>query len=250
MAKKYILQDLPKCEDCVIRNSSLFGEIETSHLDNVRSLRTSQITFNTGDYIYHEGDMPAQAYTLQQGWICLFKTFEDGSRQILNFALPGEFLNYKLSNDPLDHSAIAQTDITLCVFPLDLFKSVLSELPELSMAISSLTEISIERCYSALASTASSNAEVKVAYLLLSLYVREMSLKQDESNSVYLPITQVDIGDALGLTSVHVSRVFKSLQTKGLINYQNRNLCVPNEENLAKVANVSLEEFKKLLLVV
>ncbi|WP_299880255.1 Crp/Fnr family transcriptional regulator [uncultured Cocleimonas sp.] len=250
MARKFITQDLPKCENCAIRKSSLFGEIDTFHLDKVRELRTSQITFNAGDYIYHEGDIPTRAYTLHQGWVSLFKTLEDGGRQILRFALPGDFLSYKSSNRALDHSAIALTDITLCAFPLDRFKTKLADLPELSIAISSVSEMTIQRCYSTLTTIASHNAEVKIAYLLLSLYIRETSLKQNQSEPIHLPITQEDIGDALGLTTIHVNRTFKGLQNKGLIECNNRNLHIPDQTNLAEVAKVNLESLKKLMVVV
>ena len=49
-------QNLPKCEDCVIRDSALFGELETEQLDKARVLRSAQQTYEAGEYLYHEGD--------------------------------------------------------------------------------------------------------------------------------------------------------------------------------------------------
>ena len=110
--------------------------------------------------------------------------------------------------------------------------------------------MTIQRCYSTLTTIASHNAEVKIAYLLLSLYIREMSLRQNQSGSIHLPITQEDIGDALGLTTIHVNRIFKVLQNRNLIECKNKSLNIPDQNNLAEVAKVSLESLKKLMVVV
>ena len=249
---KLVTQNLPKCKNCSIRKSALFGELETKHLDKARSLRSSQVTYSAGEYLYHEGDTPDKAYTVYGGWVSLFKNLENGDRQILRFALPGDFLCYKIGRHRvLDHSAIAVSDVTLCAFPIDRFRDTIAELPELAMAISSVTETVTERCHTSLTSIASHPAETKVAYLLLSLYIRELALKNDEVvDCISFPITQEDIGDALGLTSIHVNRVFQSLRKQGLMECKNKCLWIPDQEALAKVARVSLPELEKLMVAI
>lgn len=228
---------------------SLFGELETSQLDKARSLRSAQTMISAGEYLYHEGDVAQKAYTVYDGWITLFKNLENGDRQILRFALPGDFLCYKIGkNKIMDHSALAVSDTTLCTFPIDRFRDTIAELPELAFAISSITDLVTERCHTALTSIASHPAETKVAYLLLSLYVRELALLKNTTSCVPFPITQEDIGDALGLTAIHVNRVFQSLRKQGLIECKNKCLTIPDQEALAKVARISLLEMKKLMI--
>ncbi len=241
-------QNLPKCENCAIRENALFGELETEQLDKARSLRSAQQTYEAGEYLYHEGDISEKAFTVYSGWVTLFKNLKNGDRQILRFALPGDFLCYKVGrNRSVDHSAIAASDVTLCAFPIDRFRETIAKLPDLAFAISSVTEISTQRCHSALTSIASHPAETKVAFLLLSLYIREMSLSNG-AECVPFPITQEDVGDALGLTSIHVNRVFQSLRGQGLIECKNRCLWVSDQEALAKVAKISLSELEGLMV--
>ncbi len=241
-------QNLPKCEDCAIRSSALFGELETSQLDKARKLRSSQVTYQTGEYLYHEGDTADKAYTVYSGWVTLFKNLENGDRQILRFALPGDFLCYKVGHhSTLDHSAVAASDVTLCAFPIDRFRQTIAELPDLAFAISSVTDTTTQRCHSALTSIASHPAETKVAFLLLSLYIRELSLI-GEAECVPFPITQEDVADTLGLTSIHVNRVFQSLRSKGLIECKNRCLWVSDKEALAKVAKINLSELENIMV--
>jgi len=246
---KFITQKLPKCKDCAVRNAALFGELETDHLDKARALRSSQVQFSAGDFLYHEGETPDKAYTLYEGWVTLFKNLENGDRHILRFALPGDLLCYKTGkNRVLDHSAVAVTDATLCAFPIEGFTNTIAEFPELSFAINSVTNTVMEQCYSALTSIASNPADAKVAYLLLSLYVRECSLKNETPDGIPLPITQEDIADALGLTAIHVNRVLQKLRKLGLIKCKNKVLWIGDQEELAKIARVNLSDIKKLMV--
>jgi len=246
---KFIIKNLPKCEQCAIRDASLFGELETEQLDKARSLRKAQHMYAPGDYLYHQGDTPEKAFTVYKGWIILFKILENGDRQILRFGLPGDLLCYKAGkNKILDHSAIAVTDVTLCAFPLQDFSQRIKSLPELSIAISSITSLATERCYSIYTAIASHPAETKVAYLLLSLYVRMSALGKKTEDDITFPITQEDIGDALGLTSIHVNRVIQSLKKQGLIECKNKRLWVKDQQALAGIAQTRLSELKKLMI--
>lgn len=241
--------NLPKCKDCAIRKSALFGELETHHLDKARVLRSAQQTYTAGEYLYHEGDEPEKAFTIYNGWVSLFKNLENGDRQILRFALPGDLLCYKIGrNRILDHSAIAISDVTLCAFPIVGFRQVIAELPELAFAISSMTEAVTERCHAALTTIASHPAETKVAFLLLSLYIREQSLQVEDLGFVKFPITQEDIADALGLTAIHVNRVFQSLRKQGLIECKNKCLWIQDEPGLAAVAKIGINDLKKMMI--
>lgn len=243
--------NLPECKTCSIRKAALFGELENEHIDKARELRTCQQTYVAGEYLYHEGDVSDKAFTIYSGWVSLFKNLENGDRQILRFALPGDLLCYKIGrNKKLDHSAMAISDTTLCAFPLDGFRRVIAELPELAFAISAVTEAVTERCHAALTTIASHPAETKVAFLLLSLYLREQSLHDEALDFVKFPITQEDIGDALGLTSIHVNRVFQSLRNKGLIECKNKCLWVLDEHELAEVAKIGINDLKKMMISV
>ncbi|MCK4675114.1 MAG: Crp/Fnr family transcriptional regulator [Gammaproteobacteria bacterium] len=241
--------NLPGCKECAIRATALFGELETKHLDRARALRSAQVVYDAGEYLYHEGDVPEKAYTLYKGWVVLFKDMQNGDRQILRFALPGDFLCYKVGKHKvMDHSAIAASEATLCAFPIDRFRETIAELPDLAFAISSITERATQRCHTVLTTIASHPAETKIAFLLLSLFIRELALHPVNTECVPFPITQEDIADALGLTSIHVNRVLQVLRKDGLIECKNRCLRVYDIIALADRAKISLPEIEHLML--
>jgi CRP/FNR family transcriptional regulator len=246
-----ITQNMTKCKGCVIRSSSFFSHFEQNQLDKAHALRSSQEILTEGEHLYYEGDIAEHAYTIFKGWVILYKSLENGNRQILSFALPGDLLSYKIGkNRSLDHSAVAVSDVTLCTFPIDRFKSVISELPDLAIALGSMACLISERSNSTLTTIASHPAETKVAFLLLSLFIKERATSNSHKGDycAYFPITQEDIGDALGLTSIHVNRVLQELRKKELIQCKNKCLRIPNQKALAKVAKIKMTELEALML--
>ena len=247
-----ITQHLPKCEACSIRTASFMNQLEMEQLGKVHTFRSSMDMYSEGEHLYYEGDQCQHVYTVYKGWIILYKSLENGNRQILRFALPGDMLCFKVGkNKVMDHSAVAVSETSLCVFPIDRFKKTVGESPELAVALSSMSCLISERYHSMLTTIASHPAETKVAFLLLSLYLRQRAVdrKQNETECcVHFPITQEDISDALGITSIHVNRVLQSLRKKGLIECKNKCLKVPDEEALAEVAKVDRDALQALML--
>lgn len=134
------------------------------------------MTFSSGEYLYHNGDIPSKALTIHEGWVILFQILEDGSRQILRFALAGDLLSYKTGKDkPIDHSAIAVTEVTVCSFPINGFKDTIAKLPELFFAISSITNILTSRCYSTLTSIAKKMQKQSCLFTIKSAHPRRLT---------------------------------------------------------------------------
>lgn len=237
---------LPKCLQCPVRSSALFGLLNTEMLDKVRALRTHQLLLEVGEHLYRQGDKPSNAYTVYEGWIMLYKNTHDGDRQILRFALPGEFLGYRVGPAAMhDHSAQALSNIKLCSFPIHQILKQASQFTALLEAIQAMNDTTMERCHSTMMTIAHKSAESKVAYLLLTLFTRERSVRAPTNNCIPFPVTQEEIGDALGLTAIHVNRVMQSLREKKLITCQNRCLDILDFVGLIKVAQMDESEIKR-----
>lgn len=241
-----ITKGLPKCAQCPVRSSALFGKLNTSMLDKVRELRTHQLVLGVGEHLYRQGEKPSSACTVYDGWLVLYKNTIDGDRQILRFALPGEFLSYKVGTDVVhDHSAQALSSVKLCSFPIPKITEEAGRFAELLVAIQSMNDTTMERCHSSIASIANKPAKARIAYLLLTLYAREQSVRSTAESCIPFPLTQEDIGDALGLTSIHVNRVMQGLRAKGLLACQNRCLTILDQPGLIKVAQMDSHELRQ-----
>jgi hypothetical protein len=73
-----------------------------------------------------------------------------------------------------------------------------------------------------------------VAYFFCELFWRHRAAGLSEDHSLQLPLTQTDIGDALGLTSVHVNRVLQGLRRDGLIHVSSPTAVAARRRSAAK----------------
>jgi CRP-like cAMP-binding protein len=62
--------------------------------------------------------------------------------------------------------------------------------------------------------------------------VRFKSVDLAPDGSLGLPLTQEELGDALGLSTVHVNRVLQALRADGLITLQSGKLTINDWESL------------------
>lgn len=83
-------------------------------------------------------------------------------------------------------------------------------------------------------------AKESIAFIILELFYRVKhqfpSSPDNSADSIDFPITQEDIGDAIGLTNVHVNRVIKELMSEGLIYCNKKHLKILDEEKLSEIA--------------
>lgn len=87
------------------------------------------------------------------------------------------------------------------------------------------------------------NAYQRIAHLFCELYLRLEAVGIAADYRCPLPLTQIDLSDALGLTSVHVNRVLKELRGSGLITLKSSTLEIGSWEALTRAC-----EFDRIYL--
>ena len=233
------------CERCSIRGMSLFKDIQEDRLGWIQSYRKDQILIPARSKIFEEGNKHEFVYTLYSGWGIIYKTVSNnGKRQILRFLLPGDFIGYQANaSGVITHSAGTVTKSTLCAFPRIHLKEILKSNPEIALRLLDMQSTNISLCQSHLIATGRKTAKESISFLLLELFYR-VQFQFNESftpstNSIYFPITQEDIGDALGLTNIHVNRIIKELIESRLIDCHKKKLSILKESQLCNSAGFS-----------
>ena len=79
-------------------------------------------------------------------------------------------------------------------------------------------------------------AHSAMAHLFCEIYLRSKSVDQIEGGACAMPVTQDMLGQALGLTAVHVNRTLQSLRETGIIEHKSGRLYVHDFERLAAIA--------------
>lgn len=222
------------CSGCPVREASLCRGADLALLE---TLRVGERILSPGMDLAFQGVNCANIYVVLDGWVCLYELMEDGRRQILQFALPGDVVGFRGDGEPLTYSAQSLTAVAACVIPWGRFLKAAHRNPELALRLSGLMARDGAMAYVHLTSVGRRTALERVAYLLLELFYRARTrFPVTRGDSIALPLTQSHIGDALGLTPVHTNRMLRELREAGIIELSQRTLRVINPDRLASAA--------------
>jgi CRP-like cAMP-binding protein len=184
--------------------------------------------------LIQEGDCSKDLQLLAEGWAYRHLLTREGARQITAILLPGDFVN--LDGLLLDRSDYAVRTLT----PV----SVVSLSRASAMAVA---ERHVQSMHLYLRRIAVENAmlgrwalclgrmsgRTRLAHFLCELAVRLAGIR--ESHTFECPLTQEQIADVLGLTSVHVNRTFKNLRSDGLVELCGKTITIPSFADLARI---------------
>jgi CRP-like cAMP-binding protein len=194
-------------------------------------------TVNRSMDVVREGDSPAHVYIVLDGWAARYKVLPDGSRQITAFLLPGDFCNGEITVfKKMDHSVVALTPLTVALASPDTLIAMIRDQPELAQAFrrAALVDEAVLRAW--VVNLGRRDAYGRVAHQACELHARMSHLSLLKKDEFDLPLTQEQLGDALGLTAVHVNRILKRLRDEGLMQLQNRTLTLLDAKRLGEVA--------------
>ncbi|WP_150292602.1 Crp/Fnr family transcriptional regulator [Sphingobium estronivorans] len=183
--------------------------------------------------IVSEGTSPDRIHIILEGWAARYNVLPDGSRRITAFLLPGDFCEIHATVlKKMDHSIIALTDCQVAFVSPEQINSIAGSTPSLARAFwrSTLIDEAILRRW--LVKGGRSDAFEAVGHLLGELYVRARLVGLTSDHSLEMPLTQEEIGDATGLTPVHVNRVLKRLREFELATIKGGTLRINNIEAL------------------
>jgi CRP-like cAMP-binding protein len=184
-------------------------------------------TIDASTYMLREGQRPTRCAFILDGLAYRQKLTPNGEREIVSILMPGEFVDLQnLFLDESDHDIQALTRLTLAEVPIAALRLFIETCPAAGQAlwIDALVESSIHREW--LLNVGRRNARSRLAHLLCEFSVRFQKSTIADAIAYELPMTQEQLGDALGLTPVHVNRVLKSLENDGLIARKKRQVSV------------------------
>lgn len=192
-----------------------------------------------GAQLFRPGEPCHEVFELTEGWAFLYTLFPDGRRQILNFVLPGAILGFHpAQNEITTYGVEALTNIVAAPYCISASK-LFERHPEIGMRLAWLLSRDLRLAFDHLASMGCLSAQERVAHLLLELFVRyRMRWPGHQIEDLHLPLTQEHIGDATGLTSVHVNRMLRDLSKKGILEFQYRRLRILDPDRLLELAAV------------
>lgn len=219
-----------------INQVAFVDQTRRSGLQDVLSLVRIKSRIGRDEDIVGLGPSPKHLTILLEGIACSYTRLEDGSRQIYSFQYAGDFCNLHQYALPEADSAVAVAALTDCSIGTIAFKDIdlaMGRHPDLGLALwrVAMRESSIAR--ERLLNVSRRPALQRVAHLLCEQLTRLSAIGIDNN---IVPLTQIALADAVGLSAVHLNRTFSDLRRLGLLAKSSRVIEVVNKERLVQLA--------------
>ncbi len=211
-----------------LRRLEAFGPLPEDDKRLIQSLTLHSEAVDANKDIIREGDRPNDVNLIAGGFAIRYKLLSNGNRQIVGFLMPGDICDlHVFILAAMDHSIATLTETQLIKLPRADVLALL-ERPAISRALLMVTLVNESTGRDWLTNIGQRGAEQRLAHFLCEWHLRLRALDLADNNECDFPVRQSQIGEAIGLTPVHVNRVLRSLRERELIIIKSRRLTIPN----------------------
>lgn len=196
-----------------------------------------QVVVEPGKQVVRQGDVPRTAHLLLEGRTCRYRLLKDGRRQITAILVPGDVCDLEaVMRGRADYSVEALAPSVLGEIPADHVDGPDEVDADVRRVLwrQLLRDEAIAREW--MVGMGRRNAKERLAHFICELRERLHKVGMGESDSYDLHLTQNDLADVLGLSTVHVNRVIRELREEGLAEVRKAVLHLVNPAGLAELA--------------
>jgi len=191
-----------------------------------------------GMRIIEEGRLQKKIFFVLDGWAVKYKTLKDGNRQIVNFILPGDIIGlFAPLFQHAEHTVESIVSMKLGVFPADKLIETVQDAPRLALALAWKAGQDERILEEQIVSLGRRSSAKRMAHLFIELYRRLRLSGYTREQAVILPVNQLLLSDALGLSHIHTHRIFRELEKHELIERLPGRIILHNLSILASLAD-------------
>ena len=186
--------------------------------------------------LVREGGTSEQLFMITEGWACRYRTARGGSRQIVALMVAGDVANLDaLMFGRADYGVRILSASKIVALSCDRVQALAEQHAGIAKTLTRLAMVENTILSQWALCLGRQSAQQRLAHLFCELAVR-LNGDEPEASSFDMPLTQEQLADALGLTSVHVNRTMQQLRAEGLIATSNRIITIPDVGRLRQVA--------------
>jgi CRP-like cAMP-binding protein len=221
----------------LLRKLERFCPISEEEQRTLMSAISAERVFAPGEDLIHEHRQTEGVFVIVDGFACRYKLLPNGRRQIVGFLLPGDMCDLRVFLlRRMDHSIAALGPVSALQIPPDAALGLLESSTRLTRALwwSTVVEDSITREW--IVNVGYRSAFERVAHLFCEIFWRLESVGLARDNQCHLPLTQIELGDTLALSSVHINRTLMGMRRANLVNLHRGHLELLNRPALELAA--------------
>ncbi|WP_170149491.1 Crp/Fnr family transcriptional regulator [Rhodoplanes roseus] len=231
-----------KPHELLWRRLSSFAPLSDQERSIIRQTCAAPGQVRAGVELYVEGEPLSKPGALLAGWACRLRVLSDGRRQIFDFLLPGDLFGHPARAEPLA-AASAATLTAVSIAGTGCLVEMVREpdrFPGLCRAWAAAQARQEAYLLNHVVRLGRQTAYERIAHLLVELGHRLDEIGFPLGSFVPMPLTQEVVGDALGLSVVHVNRTLQQLKRERLIETKAASVRLIEPDALAEIADFRL----------
>ncbi|WP_240613984.1 Crp/Fnr family transcriptional regulator [Salinicola acroporae] len=224
--------------DLLIRRLQSIHTVSKEEIRALRDLPLEIASLGPGHDIVRMGERPTQCCVVIEGFTCIYKLTSDGGRQIMAIHVPGDIPDIQsLHLGVMDFGLAPISSCTVGYIPHEKIQQVCDNYPRLGVALwrETLIDAAIYRDW--MLNIGQCEAFGRVAHLVCELVIRLKAVGLTEGDSFKFPVTQANLADAFGISSVHMSRVYGMLAQQGLLKVTRTHVTVLDWDELQEAGD-------------
>ena len=204
-----------------MRKLSRFLPLGEAELAVLGQLEAGRRTIAAGTELVHERQVGHRAYILEEGWACSYKLLSDGSRQVIDFPIPGDVVGLRsVLLRAADHGFAAVSEVAVAEISAAQLMTAFEQAPRLGLAFMWAASRDEAMVVEHLVNLGRRSALVRTAHFLVELGLRLQWAGLGSATGFACPLNQYLLADALGLTAIHVNRILRRLRERRLLTFR------------------------------
>jgi len=222
----------------LIEKLGRFVPLAEPEREALKQLSRNARTYPRGSDLISEGDKPDSVFLLLEGWAYRYKHLANGSRQIMAYLIPGDLCDIRIFLfEEMDHSIGLLSDAKVVKIPAVEMLELMDRFPRIERALMWATLVDEATLREWLLNVGQRDALQRLSHLFCELCVRLSVVHLvDDDETFAMPLTQAELADTTGMTTVHVNRSLQRLRRDGLIVSKDGYLTILDFNRLAELS--------------
>ncbi|WP_271078155.1 Crp/Fnr family transcriptional regulator [Aurantiacibacter sp. MUD61] len=217
-----------------IRKRFSFSEAEAERLSERITLTT---VYDREEFLVREDERIHFSSLIIEGYAARAKYNEDGSRQITQLQIPGDFVDlHSYPLEVLDHSIVALTSCTIAKLHHTDISELIDHDPRMARILwfSTMVDAAMHREW--IQNIGSREGKARIAHLICEIHARSEVVGLADNGTFDFPLTQTQLGECLGFSQIHVNRLLRQLREDGYLTFKEKIITIHKRDELCDLA--------------
>lgn len=222
--------------DTLLRKLKQHSRLDPSDVAAIRKLSFVYREMVPGEDFCRQGDKAVACAVVSEGMLARYHTMSDGKRQYISLHISGDWADAQgLFLDHMDHSVCAMGKASVYSIPHSELFELFKDRPQIGFVVWRETLIDSAIFRMTITNNSARHGAVRLAHFFAELYYRSKAVGLVSENSCYLPLSQTELGETLGMAIATVNRNLQKLRKSGAADWAGGRLIVKNWDKLISI---------------